>query len=72
MVNIARNFLIILNNLPQMHLKLLQKETTGDLTSNKIPNKITNVSKSSPQNNSETITNEHDKEIANERYISPE
>ena len=55
-----------------MHLKLLQKETTGDLTSNKIPNKITNVSKSSPQNNSETITNEHDKEIANERYISPE
>ena len=30
------------------------------------------VSKSSPQNNLETITNEHDKEISKERYISPE
>ena len=30
------------------------------------------VSRSSPQNNSETITNEHDKEIPTERYIAPE
>ena len=30
------------------------------------------VSKSSPQNNSETVTNEHDKETPIERYISPE
>ena len=30
------------------------------------------VSRSSPQNNSETITNEHDKEIPIERYICPE
>ena len=29
-------------------------------------------SKSSLQNNSETITNKHDKEIPKERYISPE
>ena len=29
-------------------------------------------SRSSPQNNSETITNEHDKEIPKERYTSPE
>ena len=30
------------------------------------------VSRGSPQNNSQTITNEHDKEIPKERYISPE
>ena len=30
------------------------------------------VSKSSPQNNSETVTNEHAKEIPTEKYISPE
>ena len=30
------------------------------------------ISKNSQQNNSETATNEHDKEIPKERYISPE
>ena len=30
------------------------------------------VSRTSPQNNSETITNEHDKEIPQESCISPE
>ena len=30
------------------------------------------VSKNLQQNNSETVTNEHDKEIPKERYISPE
>ena len=39
---------------------------------NKITNKITKVSKNSQQNNSETVTNKHDKEIPKERYISPE
>ena len=34
-------------------------EATGDFIGNKIVNKITNVSRSSPQNNSERITNEH-------------
>ena len=29
------------------------------------------VSKNSQQNNSETVTNEHDKEIPKERYIPP-
>ena len=55
-----------------MHLRVIQKtaEATSDLTPNKIANKITKVSRSSPQNNSETITNEHDKEIPKERYIS--
>ena len=38
----------------------------------KIADRIVKVSRSSPQNNSETITNEHNKEIRKERYISPE
>ena len=41
---------------------------TGDLTGNKIADKITRVSKTSPKNNPET--NEED--ILRERYISPE
>ena len=32
---------------------------------------ITKVSRRSPRNNAETITNEHDKEIHKGRYISP-
>ena len=53
--------------------RVIQKraEATSDLIGNKIANRITNVSRSSPQNNSKTITNEHDKEIPKERYISP-
>ena len=47
-------------------------ETTVDLIVKKIANKIMKVSRSSPQNNREIITNEHDKEIPKERYISPE
>ena len=34
--------------------------------------KITKVSKNSQQNNSETVTNENDKEIPKERYTSLE
>ena len=34
--------------------------------------KITKVSKNSEQNYSKTFTNENDKEIPKERYISPE
>ena len=54
--------------------KVIQKtaELTGHLTGNKIANRIMKVSRSSPQNNSETITNEHVKEIPKERYICPE
>ena len=33
-------------------------EVTGNLTGNKIADKITKVSRTSPQNNSETVTNE--------------
>ena len=46
-------------------------EATGDLIGSKIANKVTNVSRSLPENKSETITNEHDKEIPKERYVSP-
>ena len=37
----------------------------------KIADRITKVSKNSQQNNSETVTNEHDKQIPKERYVSP-
>ena len=58
------NWLIMLKNLWQMQLKLLQKESFCNnkskqcLIGNTIANKNTNLSK-----NSETVTNEHDKEI---------
>ena len=38
----------------------------------KIAGKIIKILKTSEQDNSETITNEHDKEIAKEKDISPE
>ena len=57
-----------------MQLKILQKKTiqknpevTGDSIANKIADKITKVSKSSPQNDSESET-----EIPKESHISPE
>ena len=45
--------------------RVIQKtvEATGDLTGIKIANKIMEVSKNSQQINSETVTNEHNKEI---------
>ena len=49
--------------------KLIKKkaEVTGDLIGNKIANRIRKVSKTSQQNSSETVTNEHDEEIRKER-----
>ena len=54
--------------------RVIQKttEAIGNLIGNKIANRITKVSRSSPQNNSEKVTNEHDKEIPKETYISQE
>ena len=54
--------------------RVIQKsaEPTGDLVANKIANKIRRISTNSQQNNSETVTNENDKELPKERYISPE
>ena len=47
-------------------------EPTGDLISNKIADKNAKISKASPQNNSETVINEHHKIYLNKIYISRE
>ena len=54
--------------------RIIQKtaEANGDLTGNKIADRVTKVSKNSQQNNSETVKNENDKQIPKERYMSPE
>ena len=54
--------------------KVIRKtaDTTGHFIGNKIAHKITKNSKSSPQNNLETVKNENFKEIPKEIYISPE
>ena len=62
--------------------RVVQKavEATDDLTGNKIAkaiaesydSKITKILKNSQQNNSESVTNEHDKEIPKEKYLSSE
>ena len=44
----------------------------GSKLSYKIADKITKVSRNLQQNNSQTVTNENDKKIHKERYISPE
>ena len=57
----VKSFLIMLNSLLQIQLKQY-------LIGNKIADKITRVSKTSPKNNSETNV----EEILRERYISPD
>ena len=42
---------------------IMEYQKTAEAASDLIGNKITKVSKSSPQDNSETIEHEHDKEI---------
>ena len=49
----------------------MEYQKTAETASDLIDNKIMEVSQNSQQNNSETVTNEHDKEIPKERYISP-
>ena len=59
-----------------MQLNLLQKkkeiqktaEATGYLIANKIADKIANVSKTSPQSNSKTVTNE-DETLEKDIYL---
>ena len=53
--------------------RVIQKATgaTSDLIVNKIADRITKVSKTLLQNNSET-TNKYNEEIPKERYVSPE
>ena len=54
--------------------RVIQKavEATGDLIGNKIADRITKVSKKLQQCHSKTVTDEHDKGIPKEKYISPE
>ena len=52
-------------------------EASGDLIGNKIAGKITNISRASPQNSSETVKNERknielNREIRRKIYISQE
>ena len=74
----GQNLLDHAKNLLQMHIKLLQAqfkktaEATADLIVIKIANRISKVSKNLQQNKSETVTNEDDKEMPKERYVSPE
>ena len=49
---------------------MIQK--TAEATGNLIDNNVADRIRSSAQSNSETITNEHDKEVSKERRISPE
>ena len=51
---------------------IMEYQKTAEAASDLIGNKITKVSKNLPQDNSETIEHEHDKEILKERHISPE
>ena len=43
-----------------------------DLIGNQSADEIILVSRTSPQNSSKTVKNDYDKEIPNEKYISPE
>ena len=47
-------------------------KATGNLIGKNIADRIMKVSKTLKQNNWETITNEHDKEIRKENYVFPE
>ena len=62
----------MLIDLQQMHLIQKTAKATDDLTGNKIGDRITKVSQNSQQNNSEPVSNEKEKEIPTERYISPD
>ena len=71
--------IMLKNPLQILYRKLLQKEqftktaeATADMNGNKIFDKITKISRTSPQTNSQTKTKEHDEEIPKERYISPQ
>ena len=75
----GRNFLIMLNNLQQMQLKLLQKESFRKQQKQlvislviKLAIELREFQKTFQQNNLETVKKMHDKEIPKERYISPE
>ena len=64
----ARNFFIILSKNSSKRVIQKTAETSGDLIGNKTADKI---SKILLHNNTEKITNESNKEMPKERYVSP-
>ena len=69
----------MVNNMQQIDAKLLKKDKIRKQQKqpvisfgNKIAVKITKRSRTSPRNNSETVTNEHGKEIPKEKSTSPD
>ena len=79
MVSTVKNVLIIQDNPLQMHFwdktvskREIQKtgQATGDVIGNKIADKTLKVSKTLPQNNSEAVSDEHDKEMPKKDDIS--
>ena len=50
---------------------IMKFQETAEITGDLFCNKIAKVSNNSKQNNSETVTNENDKEIPKEKYLSP-
>ena len=50
----------------------MEYQKIANLIDNKIADRITKFSKNLQKKISETVTNENDKEIPKERYISPE
>ena len=63
-------FLSFAKNMGRIFGKNISVEVNGDLSGNDIVDRISKVWKNSKQINSETVINEHDKEIPKERYIS--
>ena len=75
----ATKVFIMLNNLPQMRLKLLQKKQLKKQQKQlviklaiKLLIELRKSQRLHNKNKSEKVTNEHDKEISKERYTSPE
>ena len=68
-----KNFLIILNNVQQIQLKLHQKKAfKKEQKQLVIQLEIKFIIELQVSKNSETVTIEHDTKIRKERYISPE
>ena len=80
MVNTAKGFFLhhtkqsTRDALKTVLKRAIQKtvEESGDLIGNKIADRITKVSETSPRNILETVKNKHEKEIPKERYILSE
>ena len=61
----------VLKNASKRAIQKKKSEANGNLIDNKVANQVIKVSRGSSQNDSETVTSEHDKQIPEQRYISP-